>query len=535
MLKLYRKKPFLFLAILSGLLLWLAWPPSPLFPLIFLPFALLLLLEDHLAKSKKKKKGRTWFWSVFLAMFIWNILTTFWVWNATPIGSGAWFANAVLMTIPWVGYRRIKRRFGLRIGLLALTAFWLCFEYVHFSWELSWPWLALGNVFAKFPQTFQWYEYTGVAGGSLWVLVVNILVYLFLLSPNCMSPKWKKITIPAATILLPLIVSAIMYSNFTESGEPVNVTLIQPNIDPYDEKFEQGAEVEILRKMNSLASESISEKTDYIVFPETSLPENPWMHNVNSYLSIQTLRNLTEQAPNAKIIVGVDALERYFAGSLRSETARFHKDGDFYYDVYNAALQLDATSDVQLYIKSRLVPGVERMPYPKYFRFLEKLSINLGGVGGSRGIQEEREIFTGGKARVGTAICYESVYPDYMNDFAKKGADILFVITNDGWWKDTPGYKQHLYYASLRAVEMRKGIGRSANTGVSAFINQRGDIIQRSNWWQPAALTGTILKNGKQTFFTQMGDYIGRLAAMITVLIILVSMVSRFTGHFKYR
>ncbi len=175
------------------------------------------------------------------------------------------------------------------------------------------------------------------------------------------------------------------------------------------------------------------------------------------------------------------------------------------------------------------------MPYPEQLRFLEKLVIDLGGASGSRATQKERSVFIGGKAKVAPAICYESVFGDYMNEFVKKGANVIFILTNDGWWKDTPGYKQHLHYARLRAIENRRSIARSANTGISATINQRGDIMEHTEWWEAASLTTTINLNEKQTLYTRFGDVFYRVAGLMTIILILISLVKRYTADFLYR
>ncbi|MDR0419114.1 MAG: apolipoprotein N-acyltransferase, partial [Prevotellaceae bacterium] len=194
---------------------------------------------------------------------------------------------------------------------------------------------------------------------------------------------------------------------------------------------------------------------------------------------------------------------------------------DKYYDVYNSAFQVD-TNGVQLYHKSKLVVGVEMLPYPQYLKFVKKLSVNLGGSSGGLGTQEERATFISDKDeefKVGPIICYESIYGEFVTEYVHKGANMLFIITNDGWWRNTPGHRQHLHYARLRAIETRRSIARSANTGISAIINQRGELEQRSSWWVRTALLGTINANDKITPYVKWGDSIGRLATFITILI----------------
>ena len=105
------------------------------------------------------------------------------------------------------------------------------------------------------------------------------------------------------------------------------------------------------------------------------------------------------------------------------------------------------------------------------------------------------------------------------------GANLLFIITNDGWWGHTPGHRQHFSMARLRAIELRRSIARSANTGISCFIDQRGDVYDATSYWEPAVISRDLNINRELTFYARMGDYIGRLSVFLTVLFSLISVV----------
>ena len=203
-------------------------------------------------------------------------------------------------------------------------------------------------------------------------------------------------------------------------------------------------------------------------------------------------------------------------------TARPIPGTNKYYQSYNAALQIDTTTDIQHYFKSQLVVGVEKMPYAKYLRFMNKLIISLGGTTRGWATQKERDVFISPQdsVRVAPVICWESVFGEYVCGYIKKGANFIFVITNDGWWGDTPGYRQHNAISRIRAVETRRSIARSANTGISSFINQRGDVIKKLGWWQRGALKAEINANDKLTFYVRHGDYIGRIARFFSLIIL---------------
>jgi len=169
-------------------------------------------------------------------MFIWNAGTTWWIWNATAAGAiGAIIANSFLMTIPLWGFHTFKTKYGNKSGLISLVAFWLSFECIHLNWQLSWPWLTLGNVFSTKTNWVQWYEFTGVSGGSLWVLLTNILIFLFI------KTRGKSVALLSTTVgvlLLPIGLSYLVHPGAPEAKATTNVVIVQPNIDPYTEKFD---------------------------------------------------------------------------------------------------------------------------------------------------------------------------------------------------------------------------------------------------------------------------------------------------------
>ena len=122
---------------------------------------------------------------------------------------------------------------------------------------------------------------------------------------------------------------------------------------------------------------------------------------------------------------------------------------------------------------------------------------------------------------IGSAVCYESVYGEYYTDYVRKGARAMAIITNDAWWGNTPGYRQHLSYASLRAIETRRAIARCANTGISAIISPSGEILQPTPWWETAVIEGNIPLRDDITFFVSHGDITGRICTFIFLLLLL--------------
>ncbi len=183
---------------------------------------------------------------------------------------------------------------------------------------------------------------------------------------------------------------------------------------------------------------------------------------------------------------------------------------------------INAIDTLQLYHKSKLTPGVEILPSFNGLKWLEKYAIDLGGTVGSLGMDPVRKVYsTVNTVPVSPAICYESIFGEFFAKFVKNGAQIMIIITNDGWWGNTAGHRQHFSFTHLRAIETRRSIARSANTGISALIDQRGDVHQVTGYWKPAVIKGTMNANAKITFYVKYGDYIARYLTVIGGIIFL--------------
>jgi apolipoprotein N-acyltransferase len=192
-----------------------------------------------------------------------------------------------------------------------------------------------------------------------------------------------------------------------------------------------------------------------------------------------------------------------------------------FYESYNSAALMDSNS-VQLYHKSKLVPMVETMP--TFLNFLSDWFEQFGGTTGGYARQDERTVLIADNSnyRIAPAICYESIYGEFMTTYVRNGANLIAIITNDGWWSETPGYKQHMNYARLRAIETRKWIVRSANTGISCFIDPEGEVFQAQPWDKRTAIKQSVPdNNGVRTFYAMKGDYISKLAIAITIALTL--------------
>ena len=505
-----------------------------------------LLCMERIASILGKKHIWIYHYSAFV---LWNAATTFWVCNAT-IGGGlfAIFANALQMSLVFGLFRMSRKRFSGALPYIFLMVTWIAWERFYFDAEISWPWLVLGNSFARTTWAIQWYEFTGSLVGSLWICVSNLS--LFGLMTSMSSGRWGEWNIKAriaaitgilALFIIPPVVSSSIGKQYqdsmNDSGRQLEVLIIQPNIDPYN-KFQAMTQEQQNAILLDYAEKSLEQrKNDSTATPLLVLAPETFTRDIipGEYQRSRTWRRFTgflKDYPNVNILFGASSYDYIESTEAPSSTAR--KLGDnLWVESHNSALITDGTLRTEIFHKSKLVVGVEHTPYPAIFCKIDDL---LGGVMGRCVGQEEISLLNvesidGNRIPVGCAVCYESVYGEYYTDYIRKGAEAMTIITNDAWWGDTPGYRQHLSYASLRAIETRRAIARCANTGISAIISPSGEIIQPTPWWEPAVIKSQIPLRNDLTFYVIHGDIVGRICTFLFWMLLLAFLVRRFSDR----
>lgn len=515
------------LAPLSGLLLIFSFPFTGSFtPLVFFGLVpLLILRKQHLETQQKPWKLVLW---VYLTFFIWNLGTTWWVANASF--SGACLAigvNALLMTFTFGCWSWLHRKINQNYSFWLLLPIWLLFEFGHHRWDLSWPWLTFGNYFSVRTGWVQWYEWTGTLGGSTWVILVNLLIFRLYNVYRDVAKRNRNIFSIIGVLLLPIVTSQVLLATALPTLQPkqLHAVVVQPNIDPYTEKFAVSANNEAFAdSLINLANRHVTSQTDLVIAPETALPLSFLEDKLGTFAFGQQLQNQVAQWPKASLLIGASTVKLF--DSKQSVASTPIPNENRWYESYNSSMLLTKNDAPQYVHKSKLVPGVELVPFSAYLPFLSAIAIENGGTSGTLGIEKAPKILAisrnvgneksnqkpNQKTDLAPIICYESIYGDFVRQQVQKGAQLLCVITNDGWWGDTPGYKQHFSFARLRAIETRRWVLRSANTGTSGSIDPSGKIIKKTAYWTKAAFTQAVELRADQTFYTKYGDWLAGLS-----------------------
>ena len=522
------------LAILSALLLSAAWPINGFTFIIFGALIPLLFLENSIRLSDFKRKGLLVFGYSYLTFLLWNLLITWWLINSSLIGMlFANICNSFFYAIVFSCFSWAKTRLPDRSAYLFLIALWLAFEKLHLSWDFSWTWLNLGNVFSENIYWIQWYEYTGVFGGSLWVLVINVWLFHVFKNHNTIlgyKQLARKMIAPLIFIALPIAFSLYLYEKVEEGSKDIKVLLVQPNIDPYNTKYSltNSSFIDLWKKQ---VQPFYSDSLDYILSPETYFAEGygEEFREFNGSKLHEELQQELAKIPLTQYITGIQFYDLYAQEKAPSLTANLIRKG-LWADYYNSALAEQSNEIFQIYHKSKLVVGVENMPFKSVLKpFLGDVLLNFGGTVASRVTQKKRAVFshTNSKLKAAPIICWESIFGEFVTGYVNEGATFLAVISNDAWWGETPGHKQLLSYTRLRAIETRRDIARSANTGISSIINAKGEIINQTSYNTKTTLSGKLSSRSNLTFYVRFGDIIARWSVFVAGLFFLLALSRR--------
>ncbi len=535
-----RRKNDRLLLILSGVLLGLSFPPFPF------PFQLLMFfaLVPYFIVIERKKTLAEINRSTYLAFFFFNLITIYWVgsWQkgTDPFlmiaGGTLLFFNPLLFLIPSTLFYFARRSFNEKFALLAFPFFWITYEYVYMLTDISFPWLTLGSGLSHFTVFIQVADVIGSVGISVVVIYLNILFYKAFINYKT-SPK--KFAADAAGIII-IFAIVIFYgsyrlSTFKVSGHKIKVGLIQPNLDPW-KKWEDNHPEEATELYLKLSREAVQQGAHFIVWPETAL--GPVYLMSPAYYSIKDSIYKFLEGTNSFLFTGMPDVHYYQSDEKIPSDAKYSKIGEFYYSIYNGILLLSPyTTKVERYGKMKLVPFGEKVPFVDALPFLGKFF--KWGVGiSSWNVGRDTSVFSvplrtddfskADTLKVNGLVCYESVYPYFVTNFIRKGADLIAVVTNDSWYGKSSGPYQHKEIAVLRAVENRKSVIRAANGGISCIIDPLGRTLKETKLFTRTVLVGSVPIQEGETFFSKHPMIIPYFASYLSLSVFLYFLILKF-------
>lgn len=507
------------LVLLNFIMLGYTWMAHRFLYFSFVAFIPLLLLEYFFKKNKIKKIY--FFLLTFFLLMVWISISISWLYNCNK---NAYFfvifLASLLFSIPFVIYTTLQVSFFLK--LIILSTAWLSIEYLQNNLDIIVPYYQLGNVLGFSPKLMQWYEYTGVYGGSLWIISINIGLFLivksYIIKEKRLVIHIKQFLAIFLLIFVPILISFNLYHNMSDEKNKISVLAINPYSDVFQYKYRVKPEKLFDDYMNYTFP--YIKKELYVLWPENAITGTNFLDEFPDNRLLNSLINFSD---SCKIYLNTGILlheklktqKKYIPSDVRYDI-----ESNIWHFTYSGSVFINyQRNKLEFHTKSKLTPFEERIPYPKIFSPLAKFIPSLGGFRLSED-KNDTDLFIVGDVKIAPVICLESYYGEYTSNIVGKGANVIFLILNEGWYRSTVPKTHFLMYTTIRAVETRKSIARSSNYGIIALVNSRGEIIIKKDADKPDVISGDISLNNKTTFYTRYGDYIGRLSILITILII---------------
>ncbi len=502
------KKKDLLLSFLSGILLFLSFPD---FDLEFLAwFALVPLFYAIEGKG---------LWSSFKCGFLTGFVSflgiLYWIIVAVHNYGNVPLILSILILLLLVGYLSLfiamftflHRFIQIRLGwgtILLAPLLWVSLEHLRSFFLTGFPWASLGySQYSNLP-FIQMADITGVYGLSFAIVLVNASLCRVILQWSHRTFPFREVGLTAILLLVFLIYGYLkmgMMDRKALQDPSLKIGLVQGNIDQsikWDESFQK----ETMKIYERLSFKVAETKPDLIIWPETATP-----------FFFQDAKEFQPMVLNIPMQTGAFLL--FGTPSYRIEKGKIRH--------YNSAILVSPSGELKgKYDKIHLVPYGEYVPLGEY--------IPLGSLGeGIGNFKPGKEIFNFSlpQGRFGVLICFEIIFPDLCRRFVKKGANFLVTITNDAWFGRTSAPWQHLTIATIRAVENRVFIARSANTGISAFIDPVGRILKQGGIFTEEAFSGRIALSDEKTFYTLYGDVFAWACSVLSMVLLSLALIQR--------
>jgi apolipoprotein N-acyltransferase len=481
-------------------------------------FTITILFIGFVVISFERKTRFNYLWRVlvlFLAFFLLSLTHYSWIDSfSLKAFLGTILVSTVLTSFPFISSLVFKFRY---IQATWIISSWLGIEFFHTHHELGFPWFMLGNIFGRWPELIQWYEITGVLGGSLWLLSLTFLSSLIIRKLLTRKPIKQSLISFIVVAVFPIIFSFILlfHHSSISSETKLPVALVHTCYEGKTNISQALTEIE-----KNLQKDSLQE--GLVVFPELAMPDDIWLVKGWQNQNLKILQRFITSYPNMQVLIGTHILLPHPGGKHNSKLINqpFHKfSGACYFD--------DAISDSMKFIaKNKFIPFQERIP--DYLDFISYPSMNY-----SYANNELSKINMSPEKTVGVIICYESLFGEYIAKKKSVSSRVLFQLSSELFFHNPKNKRQYLHINRLRAIEARSYLVRVTNCGISGMISPTGDIkntTKKSGAYEITHLLVPLIN--KLTIYEAWGDWLGRIAIGLMMIILCIKCSSIFTTFY---
>lgn len=405
------------------------------------------------------------------------------------------------------GFHYLNRSTGKIALIIGAPALWVGLDWLR-SWLLGgFPWMDIGYGLWSYPLLLQGVDLVGHYGLTFIIVLLNVAVFMQLQIKRSAVQRGV-----AVTVCIVVVGSWLLYSvnrrhqvdELILAAETATLGIVQGNVEQ-DRKWSPEERLKTVQDYVQLSNTLLEkERATLIVWPETALPFYPRRNEL-----LQPLIDFVWEN-QVHVMSGAPWYE-----VEETRTKRLIR-------YFNSALLMDSSSSFVVgYYKSHLVPFGEYVPLKKYLPFIAPLVEAAGDFTAGR-IENTIDV---GQMRTGVLICYESIFGDIGRAWVKAGANLLINLTNDAWYGNSSAPHQSWAMTVYRTVETRRGLVRSANTGISGYIDPTGTIGIESELFVPWAAPVTVPLLDVETFFVKGGYLFAPLCGALALLFVFIAII----------
>ena len=508
------------LSLLSGILMYIGWPTIGFFPFLFLGLIPLFFIYSILEKKQIKRKLLVLFTSFFLAHFIWIGGSLSWMYAVSvKTYFVAIILESLIFSLPFC-LLFLSKGFGKNGKWFFFSFIWILMEYLNQQWSIGTPYFILGSGLGQNPWLIQIYEYIGIEGGSVFILLLN-LSFFFIIENYRNKTKYTKNLVFMAISTLPFVCSLFIKTDSTQiKNDQLNISVLHTNLEPYSDENHAHPE----KMINSLLaiSKATSNNEELIVWPETIISNMGWLTNQQVDTTYKIISNYyATNKPKFALCLGGYAFSVNFKGK-EDPYAQFEAQRGFYYNAHNVAMTYTNANLPDVRSKEIFVPFQERIPYLEHFPLMKYLADVVGANTRVSLYEAGNEVHkTSNGHKFMPILCYESIFPLFLSE---KGEEIDFyvILANEYWNKNINGSEQYLYNNVAIAIQSRIPICRSSNGGISAIIDKEGNIIATKKGNDVGLLNAKVEKKTEETVYESIRGVFSKIAmfGFFTIIII---------------
>jgi apolipoprotein N-acyltransferase len=433
--------------------------------------------------------------------------------------------ESLIFSLPFC-FMLMNKKMGVIGKWMFFSFIWILMEYMNQKWSIGTPYFILGSGLGQQPWLIQSYEFIGVEGGSVFILLFNLSIYSIIERIRAKSNYLKGYVLLGITAS-PFIISLFMQLSYNNAKKDrLNIAVLHTNFEAYSSENNLHPE-NVTKQLLNLSIAGSSGKEEMIVWPETIISNCGWLTNQQADTTFKILSDFYKnKKPTFALCIGGYAFSVNYFGE-EDPYAQFEPNRRFYYNTHNVALTYVDSTLPKVRSKEIFVPFQERIPYLKKMPFMMYLADVVGANTKVSYYEDGTEIHeTMLKNKFIPILCYESIFPLYLS---KKAEDIHFysILANEYWNKNIQGSEQYLYTNVGIAIQSRIPIIRSSNGGVSAIIDKNGQIVATKKGKAQGLLHGNVVKKTEKTFYDSIHGIFYGIAAFGGISIFLLALFQK--------